>query len=297
MMNDKNIGFIGLGIMGAPMCRNLLKAGFHVTVFNRTASKMDALVATGASAAESPKDVASAADVIITIVSDTPDVRQVILGDDGVIHGATPGSVVIDMSTVSPSATRDIAARLALVGVDMLDAPVSGGDMGSKAGTLAIMVGGKKEVFEKCVPVFSAMGKTITYIGESGMGQTTKLCNQILVSITNMAVCEAITFAEKSGLEPRKMIEATQHGAAGSWQLSNLGPKIVERDFSPGFTIDLQQKDLRLATNAAAEMHLPLPALNLVHLLFTACQAAGEGDEGTQALFKSVKRLAAIKAD
>jgi len=290
-MAKEKIGFIGLGIMGKPMCLNLIKAGFSVTAYNRTSSKVQAIVDAGGQAADSPADVAQKSDIIITIVSDSPDVEEVILGGNGVIKGIKPGSVVIDMSTISPTVTQRIAEKLAEKDVEMLDAPVSGGDTGAIAGTLAIMVGGKKEVFERCKPVFEAMGKSITHVGGNGMGQTVKLCNQILVSVTNMAVCEAIRFAEKSGVDPDIMIEATKNGAAGSWQLSNLGPKMVARDFAPGFMIDLQQKDLRLALEAAREMEVPLPALSLVHQLFTGCQAVGEGKEGTQALIKSLRRL------
>ena len=204
----EKIGFIGLGIMGRPMSINLLQAGFEVTVWNRTTARMQPALDAGAIAASSPKEVAEKSDVIVAIVSDTPDAQEVILGEQGVIHGARPGSVVIDMSTISPAATRDIAAALAEKNVAMLDAPVSGGDTGAINGTLAIMVGGKEEIFQRCLPVFEAMGKTITRVGENGMGQTVKLCNQILVSVTNMAVCEAVTFAKASGLDPQIMIEA-----------------------------------------------------------------------------------------
>ncbi len=287
----EKIGFIGLGIMGKPMCLNLLKNGFTATVWNRTTAKMEELVKSGATAAASPKEVAESADIIITIVSDTPDVEAVILGENGVIHGVKRGSVVIDMSTISPAATRKIAAALAQKGVEMLDAPVSGGDTGAINGALAIMVGGAQEAFERCKPVFEAMGKTITRVGGNGMGQTVKLCNQILVSVTNMAVCEAVTFAKASGVDPKIMIEATKNGAAGSWQLANLGPKMADRDFAPGFMIDLQQKDLRLALEAAREVKMAAPALGLVHQLFIGAQAHGEGREGTQALIKSIERL------
>ena len=290
-MSQKKVGFIGLGIMGQPMCLNLLKAGYEVTAYNRTISKMEKVVAAGALKALTPREVAEKSDIIITIVSDTPDVKEVILGQDGVIYGAKSGSVVIDMSTISPSETKEIGKKLKEKEIDMLDAPVSGGDTGAIAGTLSIMVGGKKEIVDSCLPIFEAMGKSITHVGESGMGQTVKLCNQILVSVTNFAVCEAVRFAQKSGVDPNIMIEATKNGAAGSWQLSNLGPKMVSRDFAPGFMIDLQQKDLRLAIEAAREMKLPLPALNLVHQLFTGCQAMKEGQEGTQALIKSLERL------
>jgi len=276
------------------MCRNLLTAGYPVTVYNRTPSKADALVRDGADRVKSPRAVAEASDIIITMVSDSPDVEAVILGPDGVIHGARPGSMVIDMSTISPRVTRSIAEKLSEKEIHMLDAPVSGGDTGAQAGTLAVMVGGDAEVFQRCLPVFQVLGKSVTHVGGHGMGQTAKLCNQILVTITNMAVCEAILFAKKMGLDPDVMIEAVRNGAAGSWQLSNLGPKMVDHDFAPGFTIDLQQKDLRLALEGAREVNLPTPGAALVHQLFASNQATGEGREGTQALIKSLERLAGI---
>ncbi len=290
----KNLGFIGLGIMGRPMVMNLLKAGFSVTVYNRTAEKMKKAIDAGAVAVNSPKQVAEAVDIIITMVTDSPDVEEVITGKEGVLKGISGGKIVIDMSTISPAVTQNLARELSSKGAHMLDAPVSGGDSGAKAGTLAIMVGGEEKVFEACLPVFEAMGKTITYVGGHGMGQTVKLCNQILVSVTNLAVCEAITLARKSGVDPNVMIQATSRGAAGSWQLENLGPKMADRDFDPGFMIDLQQKDLKLALEAARAQNISVPALGLVHQLFMGCQAAGEGREGTQALIKSIERLAAI---
>ncbi|MBD3373895.1 NAD-binding protein [candidate division KSB1 bacterium] len=287
----EKIGFIGLGIMGQPMCVNLLKAGYSITAYNRTDSKLETVVKQGAKRADSPAQVAKESDIIMTIVTDSEDVEQVILGQDGIIHAAKAGSVVIDMSTISPSVTQDIAKQLSKKDIDMLDAPVSGGDVGARAGTLAIMVGGKKEVLERCMPVLEVMGKTVTHVGTHGMGQTVKLCNQILVSVTNMAVCEALLLAKKSGVDPDIMIKATENGAAGSWQLSNLGPKMAERDFAPGFMIDLQQKDLRLALERVRELSLASPALALVNQLFSSCQAHGEGREGTQTLIKSLERL------
>ncbi len=278
--------------MGKPMCLNLLKAGFPLTVYNRTTARTDEVVAAGAGRADSPQQVAEKSDIIITMVTDSPDVEQVIMAENGVRNGLNAGSVVIDMSTISPSVTRRLAEEISQRGCSMLDAPVSGGDVGAKAGTLAIMVGGDAQVLERCRPVFMAMGKTITHVGGPGMGQTVKLCNQILVSVTNLAVSEAVRFAQKAGVDPLTMIEATKNGAAGSWQLSNLGPRMAQEDFAPGFMIDLQQKDLRLALQAAYEMQLPMPAVAMVHQLFSACQARGEGREGTQALIKSLRALA-----
>ncbi|MDZ7317024.1 MAG: NAD(P)-dependent oxidoreductase [candidate division KSB1 bacterium] len=291
----EKVGFIGLGIMGKPMALNLLKADFPLTVWNRTPEKMAPVVAQGAKAATSPKETAQNSTIIITMVTDTPDVEEVTLGKEGILEGAAKGSVVIDMSTISPTATREFAERLEAHGIEHLDAPVSGGDVGAAAGTLAAMVGGKAEVLERCRPVLEAMCKTITHVGGHGMGQTVKLCNQILVSLTNLAVCEAVTFAKAAGIDPTIMISAVQNGAAGSWQLTNLGIKMARRDFAPGFMIDLQQKDLRLALQAAEELSLPLPGLSLVHQLFLSCQAAGEGREGTQALIKAIERLAVRK--
>ncbi|HQI49638.1 MAG TPA: NAD(P)-dependent oxidoreductase, partial [bacterium] len=228
------IGFIGLGIMGEPMALNLLKVGFSLTVYNRTPRRMEKLLAAGASGAASPREVAAASEVVITIVTDSPDVEEVVLGGNGILRGLHPGGVVIDMSTISPAVTRKLAAEIEAKGGEMLDAPVSGGDIGAIAGTLAIMVGGKKEVFERCLPVFQAMGKSVTWVGGHGMGQTVKLCNQILGAVTNLAVCEAVEFARKAGVDPLVMIDAVKGGAAGSWQLTNLGPRMTAGNFAPG---------------------------------------------------------------
>ena len=293
-MSEK-VGFIGLGIMGMPMARNLLKAGFEVVAYNRTASKAEALAKEGARKASSPKELAMECPVVITIVSDTKDAAAVILGKDGVIEGARPGSVVIDMSTISPKATREIAARLKEKGVSMLDAPVSGGDVGAVKATLAIMVGGDGEVFQRCRPIFGVLGKNIVHVGGNGMGQTVKLMNQILVVGTLNAVVEALVFAQKSGADLEKAIDAIKGGAADSWQLANLGPRITKRDFSPGFMVDLVQKDLRLVMEVAAEMKLPLPVTSFVNQLYYSLQGSGEGGSGTQVLVKALERLAGVE--
>ena len=292
---DRNIGFIGLGIMGKPMALNLIKAGFDVTVYNRTASKAEPVVSQGAKKANSPREVAEQTTVVITIVSDTPDVENVILGENGVIEGIRPDSVVIDMSTISPEATRRIAGRLKEKGAHMLDAPVSGGEQGAIDGTLAIMVGGDTEIFERCQPIFQAMGKNIIHVGSSGMGQTVKLVNQILVAGTLNAVVEALIFAQKSGVNLEKAIDAVKGGAAASWQLINLAPRIIKRDFQPGFMIDLMQKDLNLVMRTADEMKVPLPVTSLVHQMYYSLQSAGEGKSGTQALVKALEHLAGIQ--
>lgn len=279
------------------MALNLIKAGFSLKVFNRTdRPRVQEVVDAGAVRCSWPAEAARNSDVVITMVTDTPDVEAVILGEDGVIHGAGEGIVVIDMSTISPSATEDIARRLFRHGIHMLDAPVSGGDVGARNGTLSIMVGGQQHVFDGCLPVFQAMGKKITRIGGHGAGQTTKACNQIAVSVTNMAMAEALTLAAAAGLDVQKVLDAISGGAAGSWQLSNLGPCILKGDFAPGFMVRLQQKDLRLVLGAAFELNLALPAASLVHQLFNTVQGLGCAKEGTQALIKAYERQTGTQA-
>ena len=291
----ERIGFIGLGIMGKPMARNLLKAGYPLTVYNRSNGPVEELVAAGAVAAASPQAVAAHADIVVTIVTDTPDVQQVLLGESGVIHAIAQDAVVIDMSTISPTATREIASIIQEKGASMLDAPVSGGEGGAIAGTLSIMVGGEEAVFNQCLPIFETLGKNIVHIGRSGAGQLTKLCNQIAVAVTNMAMSEALIFGAKAGLDLKKMQHAIQGGAAGSWQLSNLAPRVLERDFAPGFMVKLQQKDLRLVLQEADRLKLSLPATSLVHHLFHALESQGAGDEGTQALVRVLEQLAGVE--
>jgi len=292
---EKTVGFIGLGIMGMPMARNLLKAGFTVVVYNRTAARTGRLVAEGAKQAHSPAELARQCPVIITMVSDTPDVESVLLGENGVIHGIRPDSVVIDMSTISPVATRRIAARLEEKGCHMLDAPVSGGEHGAIDGTLSIMVGGDAEIIERCRPVLEALGKNIVHVGGNGMGQTVKLMNQILVVGNLNAVVEAFVFAQKQGVDLEKAIAAVRGGAAGSWQLANLGPRILKRDFRPGFMVDLMQKDLRLVMEAAEAGKIQLPVTDLIHRMFRTLQESGEGKSGTQALVKVLERQAGVE--
>lgn len=292
-MTEK-IGFIGLGIMGGGMAHNLLKAGFDVTVWNRTAVRMEPLVAAGAKAGSSPADVAAQSDVILVCVSDTPDVEAVILGADGVIESAKAGSLVVDHSTISPTATKAIAAQLSAKGVHMLDAPISGGSEGAAKGTLSIMVGGDAAQFERALPVFQAMGKTITHVGGTGAGQTVKLVNQILVVVTMLGVAEALLFAEAGGLDLAKTLTAVSGGAAGSWSLSNRGPQMVQRDWRPGFTIDLQQKDLRLVLEAADQFGVPALGTGMVFQLYRTLQQQGLGGDGNHALVKALENLAGL---
>jgi len=289
------IGFIGLGIMGRPMARNLLKAGFTLTVWNRSRPGIDELVAEGAAEGAGPADVARRSDIVITMVGDSPDVEEVALGPNGIVEGAHDGLVHVDMSTISPDVTRRIAARLAEAGIEMLDAPVSGGQQGAIDGTLSIMAGGKAETLERCRPALAAMGGKIVHCGPAGAGQTVKLCNQIAVAVTNLGVCEALVFAARSGIDPRVMIEAVSAGAGTSWQLQNLAPRMVARDFRPGFKVAHQGKDLRLALEAASAMAAPLPGTGLVAEMFSKLEADGLGEEGTQALVKALEKAAGVE--
>ncbi|HIC70036.1 MAG TPA: NAD(P)-dependent oxidoreductase, partial [Candidatus Latescibacteria bacterium] len=291
------IGFIGLGIMGAPMALNLLNAGYSLKVYNRTdRPRVQEVVDAGAERVASPQDAAGGCGVVITMVTDTPDVEAVILGDDGAINGVAAGSTVIDMSTISPRLTREVAAALKEKGVNMLDAPVSGGDVGAKQGTLSIMVGGDREVFDECLPVLEAMGKNITLIGGNGAGQTTKLCNQIAVSVANLAMAEALMLAAAADMDVQKVLDAISGGAAGSWQLTNLGPRILQGDFAPGFMVKLQQKDLKLVMEAANDVKLALPGASLAHQYFNLVERGGFADEGTQALIKAYEVQAGVEA-
>lgn len=291
----ERIGFVGLGIMGRGMAANLLKAGFAVRVWNRTASRMQELVEKGAVAGSSPADVAAHSDITITCVSDTPDVEAVILGPDGVLQGVQAGALVIDCSTISPQVTVAIAAKLAEKNVSMLDAPISGGSEGAANGTLSIMVGGDAAQFERALPCFQAMGKTITHVGEQGAGQTVKLVNQILVVGNCLAMCEALLFAQAGGVDLKKAYDAVSKGAAGSWMFTNRAPQIIDRDWRPGFTIDLQQKDLRLVMAAADSMGVPVTTTATVFNLYRTLQAQGLGGEGNHALVKALEHLAQME--
>jgi 2-hydroxy-3-oxopropionate reductase len=296
MTSDRpTVGFIGLGIMGLPMTANLLKAGFPVVAWNRSSGRIDQAVALGAQAAVTPADVAARADVTIVCVTASADVEAVVLGPGGAIEGVRSGSVLIDMSSISPDVTRTIAGRLRERGVEMLDAPVCGGVGGAVAGTLSIMVGCDAAVLERARPVLEAMGQRITHCGPTGAGQTVKLCNQIAVCLNNLAMAEALVFCQKSGVDPLKMLEAITAGAAGSWQLSNLGSRIVARDFAPGFKVSLQQKDLRIALEAAETIGVPLAGVSLVHQLFSVVEQREGGDLGTQALVRALEILTGVE--
>ncbi len=283
------IAWIGTGIMGAPMARRLLKAGERVRVYNRTPERARLLAADGAIVASEAAQAVAGAEVVFIMVPDTPDVEATISRIEPALKA---GQIVIDMSTVSPHAERAIAARLSKIGVEYLDAPVSGGETGAAEGTLAIMIGGTETAFEKARPLFEMLGKRITYMGASGAGQMTKLANQIAVALALEAAAEALAFARAGGLDPARVLEAIGAGAAGSWQLSNLGPKIVAGDYRPGFFIRLIRKDLRLVSGAARENGISLPGLALMNSMFNAAAALGHDLDGTQAVAAALDSFA-----
>ena len=290
------VGYVGLGIMGAAMAANLLKAGYDLIVWNRTASKARPLADQGAAVAASPADVATkGAEVIFVNVTDTPDVEAVIFGEDGIATAAAPGTIIVDNSTINPVATQGIAQRLADLDVEFLDAPVSGGDVGARQGTLSIMVGGSAAAFDRCLPLLEALGKSITHLGPAGMGQTCKACNQVAVSLNLLGTCEALALAQANGLDLKKMVKVLSGGAAGSWQIANLGPKIADGDLDPGFMVDLVLKDLAIVSDTARENKLPLTGTALAEGYFRAVAAAGDGRLGTQAMCKVLERLGAFK--
>jgi len=289
-----NIAFIGMGTMGAPMAVNILKAGFDVTVHNRTRKREEPAAAEGAKRAESPNAAASGADIVITCVSDTPDVEAVILGDDGVIQGVGEGALVVDMSTISPAVTKEIAQKLKEKGAAMLDAPVSGGSEGARKGTLSIMAGGEAADLERAMPVLSAMGKTIVHIGPIGAGQIAKAINQILVAGTYWSVAEGMALGLKAGLDMEKVIEAVGGGAAGSWGLTNRGRFMVENDYPLGFRVKLHRKDLLIALEAARELGVPLPMAAFVEQVENGIIGRGFGDEDVSAMARNLREAAGI---
>jgi len=291
-MTKPTIGFIGLGRMGMPMAANLLKAGYDLTAYDIVPEKTKLLVEKGAKAAASCADVAKQSDVIISIVPDSPDVEAAILGESGVIHGAAKGKTVIEMSTIAPGVGRRVAAALAKKGVPMLDCPVSGGPQGAEAASLSIMCGGPKDVFDRCLPILQALGKTIVHFGDNGSGYVAKLCNQVACVVTIQAVCETLSLAAKAGLDVRKVWEVVGSGLAASRIMELHGAKMLARDYAPGFTLALQEKDLRLVAAAADELEMPLPATAVIHQLIRSLSAKGHAELGTQALILAMEELA-----
>ena len=288
------VAFIGLGTMGTPMALNLLKAGHEVTVHNRTRDREITVAEAGGHRAKSPQMAATEAEVIITCVSDTPDVEAVILGEQGIVYGAQPGAIVVDMSTISPTATQQIAQALADNGIDMVDAPVSGGSEGAQRGTLSIMVGGETAVVEKVRPVLAAMGQTITHIGGIGAGQTTKAINQIIVAGTYWAIAEGIALGLKADLDMDRVVQAVSGGAAGSWGLDNRSGNMITNEYPLGFRVRLHQKDLNIALNAARELGVTLPVAAYVEQVETGLIGRGFGDEDISAIARSVRQQSGL---
>jgi len=291
---SEKIGFIGLGIMGSGMARNLAEKGHDVTVWNRTRSRADDVVAAGATLADSPRAVAETCDITMICVSDTPDVEAVLHGEAGVLTGLSEGKLVIDHSTISPSATLRFAEEAEIRGAAWLDAPVSGGSEGAARGTLSIMIGGDAGQVARATPYLEAFGTTITHVGPVGAGQSVKIVNQILVVGTQLAVSEALLFAQAAGLDLDKTLSAVVGGAAGSWMLANRGPQMIVRDWRPGFTIDLQQKDLRLVLEAADELGAPVPGTGLIFQMYRALQRRGLGGDGNHALVKALEEMSGL---
>jgi 2-hydroxy-3-oxopropionate reductase len=291
------VGVIGLGIMGEPMARNLLRAGFPLVVWNRTAARADALAAEGAQRAASPREVAEQAAITITMLSDTPDVEEVYGAADGVLAGVTSRSretspVLIDMSTIAPRVARELAAEAAARGAAMLDAPVSGGDVGAREGTLSIMVGGDADALARARPALEALGTRITHVGGSGAGQVVKACNQIVVGLTLEALAEALVLGSKAGVDPRAIVEALGGGLAASRVLEVRGEKLLARDFAPGFKLDLHAKDLAIVLETARELDMPLPGAALVAELFETERERGRGQADNSTVLRALEALA-----
>ncbi len=291
------VGFVGLGIMGRPMALNLLKSGHEVTVWARRPESMAPLLEAGAQGAANPAAVAAQADVVFSMVADAPDVREVMLGAQGVVQGKHPGLIAVDMSTIPPAAARSIAADLAEQGITFLDAPVSGGEVGAIAGTLSIMVGGDPVAFDKVQPLFACIGKSVVYIGESGTGQVAKAANQILTGIGVLAVAEAIAFAKKNGADPSRVREALMGGFAGSKILENHGQRMLDRNFKPGFKSWMHEKDMNIVMQTAHDLGLYLPASAATAQMFKAMVGTGMGEEDSIAILKLLEQLSGQASD
>ena len=280
--------------MGRSMCGHLMDAGFSMTIFSRTKEKANALLEKGATWAETPREVAEKSDVIFSIVGFPSDVREVLLGEDGVLSGAATGSVIVDMTTSEPSLAVEVSEEALEAGVHAVDAPVSGGDVGAKNGTLSIMIGGQKEIVDALRPCWEAMGKTIVYQGEAGSGQHTKMVNQTLIATGMIGVCEALLYGYKAGLDLPTVLESVGSGAAGSWSLSNLGPRIMDNNFDPGFFVEHFIKDMGIALEESKRMGLSMPGLALAHQLYLALQAQGHGRDGTHALELALASMSGV---
>lgn len=288
------LGWIGTGVMGNSMCGHLLAKGFACTIYNRSKSRAEGLLAKGARWADSPKAVAEASDVVFTIVGFPSDVRAVVLGPDGTLAGSKPGNILVDMTTSDPSLAVEIAAAAEARGVESVDAPVSGGDIGAREARLSIMIGGKAEVVQALNPCWEAMGKTIVHQGGPGAGQHTKMVNQILIATNMIGVCEALLYGYRAGLDLETVMKSVGPGAAGSWSLANLGPRIIANNFDPGFVVEHFIKDMGIALEESKRMRLSMPGLALAHQLYVALAAQGHGRDGTHALELALASLAGI---
>ena len=288
------VGFIGLGIMGKPMARNLLNAGYELVVFNRSRAPMEEIAAEGAQLGDSPRDIAARSDVVILMLPDSPDVEQVVFGPQGVVEGIRPGNALVDMSSISPVTAIKVATELSAKGANVLDAPVSGGDIGAVKGTLSIMVGGPEEVFNEMLPIFRTLGKNIVLCGGHGAGQITKLCNQVLVALQLEAVGEALVLGAKAGVDPAKIVQVLSGGLARCGVLENRGMRIVNRDFEPGFRVRLHYKDLNNALAAAKAYDVPLPVTAVVAEMFKSLKVAGRGELDHSAITTLLEDLADV---
>ncbi len=290
----KRIGWIGTGVMGSSMCGHLIDAGHTATVYSRTRERARPLLDRGATWAETPAQVADGADVVFTMVGYPADVREVILGEQGVLAAARAGAVIVDMTTSEPSLAQEIFAAAAARQVASIDAPVSGGDVGARNATLSIMIGGAAEAVASVRPLLEIMGKTISHQGPAGAGQHTKMVNQTLIATGMVGVCEALLYAYKAGLDLEKVLEAVGGGAAGSWSLSNYAPRILRGDYAPGFMVEHFIKDMEITLAEARRMNLALPGLALAHELYLALRAQGGGRDGTQSLIRALARISAV---
>lgn len=288
------IGWIGTGVMGRSMAGHLLKAGYQLTVFNRTRSKAESLLESGAAWADSPRAVAEASDAVFSIVGYPNDVREVILGDSGALAGAASGALLVDMTTSEPSLAIEIAEQAAAQGVQSIDAPVSGGDIGAKNGTLSIMIGGNADTVAALEPIWASLGSKWVHQGPAGAGQHTKMVNQTLVAGQMISVCEALLYAHQAGLDLETVLESVASGAAGSWSLSNLGPRIIAGNFEPGFFIEHFLKDMKIALDEARRMNLSLPGLALCEQLYQATAAQGHTRDGTHALMLALGKMSGV---
>ena len=289
------VGYIGLGLMGASMARNLMKAGHSLVVHNRSRAIVEQLASEGATPAFSPREVAEQVEFVFTNLPDSPDVEQVVLGPDGIIEGAHDGLVFIDNSTIKPETARMLAERLAERGIPALDAPVSGGDIGARDGTLTIMVGGPQDAFERALPLFEAMGKTVTLVGESGAGQIAKVANQIVVAGTMVAMAEALVLVQKTGVDPARVVQAISRGAAQCWALDTKPPKLFKRDLAPGFKAYMQAKDLKIVIDTGRAYEVPLPLSAVAHQMYEAMVAMGNGELDNSAVITVLEALSGVE--